>query len=670
MPHHINTDIETYSSVPIARPGLYKYAQSPDFEILLFSYSIDGGPVETLDLTAGVNEGAEGLTPLWLLDALKSPDYIKHAYNAAFEWYCISRWLRWTTEQAIGFLPQWRDTMLQALYCGYPASLEAAGLALGLPEDQRKLRTGKMLIRTFCVPREPTERDRRTRIRPQDEPEKWKLFREYNAQDVRTEMEIGRRLQHFPVPDEVQRQWVQDQIINARGVAVDLELMQGALALDAAAAAPLSEEARRITGLDNPGSLTQLKPWLKQHGCPAETLRKDDVSDLLERPGLDKDARRVLEIRQETSKTSTKKYQAMQTCVCADGRARGLLQFYGANRTGRWAGRLIQVQNLPRTYLHGPALDLARHFVKARDGAAIDLAFGPVSDVLSQLIRTALVPAPGRKFIDADFSAIEARVVAWLAGEEWVLDVFRTHGKIYEAQASQMFGVPIDRIKKGNPEYALRARGKVATLALGYQGSTGALVSMGALRMGIPEEDLPDIVTRWRNSNPRIRDLWYAVERAAIQTTETGRQSGVRGLLFGAEWDENNVFLTIQLPSGRKLYYANPHIVDDERGRKRLRYHGVNQSSRKWEATDTFGGKLVENVVQAIARDCLADAIMRLEAAGFPVVFHIHDEVVIEAPPEKADLDAVIQILSQPVPWAPGLPLGADGWVGDYFTKD
>lgn len=663
--HHLSIDIETYSSVPIGSAGLYKYAQSPDFEILLLAYSLDGAPVEVVDLARGET------VPDRLLQALSDPDTIKHAYNAAFEWYCLtSSSKKLISGDPLVNSPQWRDTMLHALYCGYPAGLDAVGRAMGLPEDQRKLRTGKALIKLFCVPRQPTAKDARTRVRPQDEPDKWQLFKTYNAQDVVTEMEIESRLSPYPVPDDVQAQWVQDIKINARGVALDKDLMEGAMAIDAETAAPLIEEAQRLTGLPNPNSLSQLKPWLQSRGCSADTLRKDDVTDLLEQDTLPPDVRRVLEIRQETSRTSTKKYQAMESAACEDGRARGLLQFYGANRTGRWAGRLIQVQNLPRTYLHGEALDLARDLARHGREIAISLTLGPPSDILSQLIRTAFVPAPGNRFIDADFSAIEARVIAWLAGENWVLDVFRTHGKIYEATAAQMFGVPIDRIKKGNPEYALRQRGKVATLALGYQGSTGALINMGALRMGIPEEDLPEIVQLWRNSHPCTRNLWYGLERCAIETTETGRQTGIRGLLLSRERDANNDFLTILLPSGRKLYYARPHLVSDDRGRPRLRYWGQNQTTHKWQEIDTYGGKLVENCVQAIARDCLALAIQRLEDAGYPVVFHIHDEAVIDCPADFGGLDDVVRIMSQPIPWAPGLPLSADGWVGNYFKKD
>lgn len=661
---HLSIDIETYSSVPIAKAGLYKYAQSPDFEILLFAWSWDFGPVQICDLTT------ENQLPESVLKALPDPEIQKHAYNAAFEWYCLSRYLG-----AILPISQWRDTMLHALYCGYPASLDAAGKALGLSEDKRKLQTGKALIRTFCVPCKPTARNGgRTRVLPRHEPEKWELFKQYNQQDVVTEMEIERRLSFWPVPDEIQRQWEQDITINERGVGLDTQLVEGALECSEITTARLTKEAVSLSGLDNPNSVSQLTSWLESEtGFEIDSLTKSAVSGLLNRNLESENVRRMLEIRQELGKTSVKKYAAMETAVCEDNRVRGLLQFYGANRTGRWAGRIIQPQNLPRTRLHGTELSAARSWVKKRDVDKIDLLAGSVPDILSQLIRTALVPAPGKRFIDADFSAIEARVIAWLAGEEWVLDVFRTHGKIYEACASQMFGVPIEKIKKGNPEYELRQKGKVATLALGYQGSTGALINMGALEMGIPEEELPDIVQRWRASNKRIQDLWYSMENAAVDTVKTGRTNAVRGLLLRIEGNRERYFLTIQLPSGRKLFYAQPKLGQNRFGRESLQYLGMNQTTKKWEAIETYGGKLVENCVQAVARDCLAENIGKLEASGSPVVFHVHDEVIIEkeiSGPVEKELERVCEIMSQPIPWAPGLPLNADGWVGDYYTKD
>ena len=661
MIHHLSIDLETYSSVPIAKAGAYKYVQSPDFEILLFAYSVDGSPVEIVDLAQGE------ILPEWLYNAVKSPEYIKHAYNAAFEWYCLSKFY--------GFLlpvDQWRDTMLHGLYCGYTAGLDATGKALGLPAEKQKLSVGKALIRYFCVPCSPTQSNGgRTRNYPKHDPEKWNLFKTYCLGDVVTEMEIDRRLSNFPVPMAVEKQWQTDLLINSRGVAVDMGLVQGALEIDATARENLTKEAIEITGLENPNSVSQLAGWLEKATDTSVTdLRKDTVAQMLESQAVTGSANRVLEIRQELGKTSTKKYNAIEAAVCSDGRVRGLLQFYGANRTGRWAGRLVQVQNLPRTYIE--QLDLARGAVRNKQSDKLRFLFGSVPDTLSQLIRTSFIASPGNKLVDADFSAIEARVISWLAGEQWRLEVFRTHGKIYEASASQMFGVPIEKIKKGNPEYALRQKGKVAELALGYQGSSGALISMGALRMGIPEDDLPDIVSRWREANKRIVDLWYSLESAAVSVIQTGAPAGVRGLVLAREFDMENKldFLTITLPSQRKLYYAKPELGANQWNRPSILYRGVNQTTKQWTQLETYGGKLVENVVQAIARDCLAAAIEHLEEAGFPVVFHVHDEVVIDCPADRADLDKVVQLMTLPIPWAKDLPLNADGWVGDYFRKD
>ena len=661
--HHLSIDLETYSSVPLAKAGAQKYIQSPDFQILLFAYSVDGAPVEVIDLARG-----EYLPP-WLVQAITSPDYIKHAYNAPFEWGCLSKFL--------GALPpsQWRCTMFHGLYCGYTAGLEATGKALGLPEDKKKLNTGKALIRYFCVPCKPSKANgQRTRNLPHHDPAKWELFREYCRQDVVTEMEIERRLSAFPVPDFVQKQWETDLIINARGVAVDMELVDGALSLGATVRQNLMTEAMQLSGLNNPNSVAQLTEWLQEEtGEELADLRKDTVARLLKEDNNSLKVRRMLEIRQELGKTSTKKYDAIEAAVCADGRVRGLLQFYGANRTGRWAGRLVQVQNLPRTYTE--PLDLAREMVQRRNLDGLRAVYGSVPDTLSQLIRTAFIAPEGHVFIDADFSAIEARVISWLAGEQWRLEVFRTHGKIYEASASQMFGVPLEHIKKGRPEYALRQKGKVAELALGYQGSTGALINMGALDMGIPETDLPDIVSRWREANKRIRDLWYSMDNAAIQVITQGGTVGINSLILSREYDCNQGTdcMTITLPSGRKLYYVSPSIGQNQWDKPSISYMGMDQKTKRWKRIETYGGKLVENCVQAIARDCLADTIERLEAAGLPVIFHVHDEVVIDITPwadNDTMLDLVCSIMRTPISWAPDLPLNADGWVGHYFRKD
>lgn len=661
---HLSIDLETYSSVQIGKAGLYRYVESDDFEILLFSYSVDGSEAVCCDFAQGE------VLPEWVAAALVSSEYIKHAYNAQFEWACLSKYLgrRLPPEQ-------WRCTMLHGLYAGYPAGLDAVGRAMGLPEDKRKQNTGRALIRYFCTPCEPTRSNGgRRRNLPSHDPEKWALFKEYNRQDVTAEAEIERRLSSVSVPESVQKEWETDLIINSRGVAVDMRLVEGALEIGARTKSSLVSEAAQISGLSNPNSVSQLSAWLENEtGEEVTTLRKDDVARMLSRDGNSAEVQRMLEIRRELGKTSTKKYDAVEGAVCRDGRVRGLLQFYGANRTGRWAGRLVQVQNLPRTYVE--PLGLARNLVKGCRADALRFIYGGVSDTLSQLIRTVFTASPGNVLIDADFSAIEARVISWLAGEEWRLGVFRTHGKIYEASASQMFGAPIERIKKGNPEYALRQKGKVAELALGYGGSAGALIAMGALDMGIPEEDLPDIVRRWRDANKRIVDLWYGAESAAVKAVTGAGAVGVRGLIFSREFDAANGLdsLAIRLPSGRKLYYPSPQIGENRWGNPSVTYMGMDQTTKKWKRIETYGGKLVENCVQAIARDCLAGAICRLEAAGLPVVFHIHDEVVIDVRPFADDgemLEKVVGIMTEQIPWAKDLPLGADGWVGEYFKKE
>lgn len=663
--HHLNIDLETYSSVNIKKCGSWKYIGSPDFEILLFSYALDGGAVETIDLACGET------VPAWLLSALTDPAYIKHAYNASFEWGCLSK--------VYGpMIPaQWRCTMFHGLYCGYTAGLDATGRALGLPQDKQKMSAGQALIRFFCVPRKPSANDPRTRNRPADAPDRWRTFREYNAQDVVTEMEIERRLSQFPVPDWVQKQWETDLIINARGVAVDMRLVTGALEVGVTVRSELMAEAMDISGLRNPNSVKQLAEWLNDEIDDEEVvdLKKETVSRLLAKDGNSTSVQRMLEIRQELGKTSIKKYDAIENCVCDDGRVHGLLQFYGANRTGRWAGRLVQVQNLPQT--HTEPIELARKLVEDRGKDALRCVYGSVPDTLSQLIRTAFVAPEGNVLIDADFSAIEARVISWLAREEWRLEVFRSHGKIYEASASQMFGVPLEKIKKGNPEYALRARGKVAELALGYQGSVGAMRRMDSKHMldNLSDDEMQDIVNRWRETNSHIRELWGKMDSAAVQVVSRGGSVNVNGITFAREYDynQNTYCMTITLPSQRKLFYVNPTIEENRWGNPSIVYLGMNQKTKKWEQIETYGGKLTENCVQAIARDCLAMAIERLEANNLPVVFHVHDEVIIDRPrwaDDETMLKTVTGLMTYPIPWAPGLPLGADGWVGTFFTKD
>lgn len=670
--HHLSIDLETYSTVSIGAAGSYRYILDPSFEILLFAYSLDGMPVEVIDVASGQ------VIPLWLKNALKNPLYIKHAYNAAFEWFALSKYLGWLPPD------QWRDTMLHALYCGYPASLDAAGRAMGLPEDKKKLTTGKALIRYFCVPCKPSNANgNRTRNLPKHDPAKWKLFKEYNGQDVVTEMEIDRRLSAFPVPAFVQKQWETDLTMNARGVAADMEMVSGALVIGATVKSQLMAEARQLSGLDNPNSIKQLARWLTEatdSDAEITSVTKETVATMLKQP-QPANVQRMLEIRQELGKTSTKKYDALETCIADDGRVRGLLQFYGANRTGRWAGRLVQVQNLPRTYTH--PLPPARQLVKDRNIDGLRLMYGSINDTLSQLIRTAFVATPGNVLIDADFSAIEARVISWLAGQEWRLEVFRTHGKIYEASASQMFHVPIEKIKKGNPEYALRQRGKVAELALGYQGGVSAMRRMdtGHNLDDLSDDEVKSIVDRWRETNSMIRDLWNIVDSAAVTVITNGGAQTIRSettdavITLACELDviTGTRYMTILLPSGRKLYYPSPEIGVNRWGNPSVSYMGQNQTTKRWERVETYGGKLVENIVQAIARDCLAIAIENLEAQGLHVVFHIHDEVVIDTPAwadEDTMLETVTKIMTKPIPWAQMLPLNADGWVDKYFKKD
>jgi DNA polymerase bacteriophage-type len=655
----LNIDIETYSSVDITKAGLYKYVQSPDFEILLFAYSINKQQTHIVDLAQGE------WIPNDVLDALRNPLVTKHAYNAAFEWYCLSKHLNWNP---LLWINHWRCTMFHGLYCGYTAGLGPTAKAMGLPQDKQKMTLGKSLIKLFCTPTKPTKKNGgRTITLPHHEPEKWELFKEYCIQDVEAEKAIDSKLVNFPPPAAEQRLWELDQMINERGVAVDQQLVEGALYINDVSTALLTDEAVQITGLANPNSAAQLTKWLSEQNIEVPNLQKETVTNLVKT--TEGEVKRALEIRQELSKTSVKKYLAMESAVCDDGRVRGLLQFYGANRTGRWAGRLVQVQNLPRNYLK--TLSIARELVREKKSDALKFIYGNVPDTLSQLIRTAFVSSSGNKLLISDFSAIEARVIAWLAGEQWRLDVFNTHGKIYEASASQMFGVPLELIKKGNPEYELRQKGKVAELALGYQGGKGALIQMGALNMGLTEEELPDTVRRWRSANKRVVDLWYSLENAALRVLKTGQPAGIKGLIIARESDIQNGldFLTVTLPSGRKLFYVKPFLAENDFGKEAIHYWGMNQENKKWEKISTYGGKLTENIVQAIARDCLAETIFRLNGIGLIPIMHIHDEVVLDEP-VNTSLEAITAIMGQPISWAPGLPLKGDGFETFYYMKD
>lgn len=656
MGHHLSIDIETRSSIDIKKAGAYRYAQSEDFRILLFAYQWDDDPVMVKDLAQGER------VPEPVLMALRDPDVTKHAYNASFEWYCLNK---------AGYetpIEQWHCTMIHGLYCGYTAGLEATGKAIGLPQDKQKLAVGKALIRYFCTPCKPTKSNGgRKWNEPKHAPEKWELFKDYCRQDVVTEREILKRLSLFPVPEAEEKLWQMDVKMNAFGVRVDKALIEGALTIDRISRQALMEEAVHITGVDNPNSTAQLMDWLGDNGTETDNLRKATVAELLDGKNTP-EVQRMLEIRQQLGKTSIKKYVAMETAKGADDRIRGLTQFYGANRTGRWAGRLVQIQNLPRNYLK--TLDSARKIVKAGNHDGLKMVYGNVQDTLSQLIRTAFIPSEGHKFVVADFSAIEARVIAWLAGEQWVNEVFATHGKIYEATASQMFHVPIEKIAKGNPEYSLRQKGKVATLALGYQGGTPALIAMGALQMGLSEEELPDIVQRWRQANPRIRDLWYAIEQAALAAMQTAQPQAINGLIFALEGDlvYGQCFLTVRLPGGRKLYYAKPFLQENQFGKLAVHYYGIGKN-KKWGVESTYGGKMTENIVQAIARDCLAETLRRIDARGLQVVFHVHDEVIIDAPMEVT-VDEICGLMAEPIPWAPGLILKGAGFENDYYMKD
>lgn len=654
---HLSIDIETKSSVDIGKAGLYKYAQSPDFGILLFAYKADEKEVGIIDLAQGEQIPGE------IREALQSPKVVKHAYNAAFEWYCLNR---------AGYVTpvgQWRCTMAHGLYCGYPAGLERAGEAIGLPQDKRKLTIGKALIKYFCVPCKTTRMNGgRLWNLPKHAPDKWELFKQYCMQDVVTENEILRRLDRFPMPAEEERLWQMDVLMNAFGVRIDTGMLEGALVINGFCEQQLTEEAVRLTGLANPNSEKQLSAWLYERtGDKVPNMQKATVSEMLGRD-YPKDVHRMLEIRQQLGKTSIKKYMAMDVSKCGDDRIRGLTQYYGANRTGRWSGRLVQMQNLPRNYIK--TLDYAREAVKKRNYDGLKLLYGNVPDTLSQLIRTAFVPSEGNKFVVADFSAIEARVIAWLAGEQWVNEVFATHGKIYEATASQMFHIPIDKIVKGNPEYSLRQKGKVATLALGYQGGTSALIQMGALEMGLSEDELPDIVQRWRDANPRIRDLWWKVQQASIACVQTAQPQAVPGLIFALEGDllYGQSFLTVRLPSGRKLFYPRPFISDNQFGRPAVHYYGLG-TNKKWGIESTYGGKMTENIVQAIARDCLAEILKRIHARGLQVVFHVHDEVIIDAP-QSVTVEEICALMAEPIPWAQGLVLKGAGFEGAYYMKD
>lgn len=648
--HTLGIDIETYSSEDIAN-GVYRYADAEDFTILLFAYSVNDGPVLITDIAQGEE------IPSRIVEALTDPHVIKTAFNAAFERTCLNKFFGLNMDAE-----QWECTMVRSAMLGLPLSLDAVGRVLKL--EQQKMQEGKSLIRYFSCPCKPTKvNGGRTRNLPQHAPDKWATFKRYCIRDVEVEQAIRRITAAYRIPESEHRLYVADQRINDRGVLVDMDLVTQAIRMDAAYKGRLNAEAMEISGLDNPNSVAQLKAWLeKETDTTVDKLSKKDLPALLASADNDK-VERMLRIRQEMAKTSTKKYEAMRKTACSDGRVRGLLQFYGANRTGRWAGRLVQVQNLPQNHLED--LDYARSLVKSGDLSAVELLFGNVPDTLSQLIRTAFIAKDGCTFLVCDFSAIEARVIAWLAGEQWRLEVFRTHGKIYEASASMMFHVPVDEITKTDPR---RQKGKIAELALGYQGGVGAMKTMGGESMGLTEEEMSEIVDNWRNANPAIVRLWKDVEAAARMVIRYGEPVSVKGLKFFMSLGA----MMIQLPSGRCLSYPRPSVGVNRFGSESICYEGVSQTTKQWCQQETYGGKLVENIVQGIARDCLAITILRLEEKGYPIVFHVHDEVIIEAPENDGvhTLQGVEEIFRMPITWAPGLPLKGAGYTTKYYLKD
>lgn len=643
----LSIDLETYSDQPLAKTGVYRYVESPDFEILLFAYSVDGGPVQQIDLACGEKIPSE------ILSALEDETVTKWAFNANFERICLSRFLGYPTGDYLE-LDSWKCSMVWAAYMGLPLSLEGVGAVLGL--EKQKLTEGKDLIKYFCQPCAPTKSNgQRTRNLPEHAPDKWLAFKRYNIRDVETEMSIQARLSKYPVPDSVWKEYHLDQEINDRGVGLDMELVRQAIQMDGRSRSELTQAMKELTSLDNPNSVQQMKQWLADNGVETDTLGKKAVAELLKTapPELQK----VLTLRQQLAKSSVKKYQAMEIAVCADGRARGMFQFYGANRTGRWAGRIIQMQNLPQNHLDD--LSEARGLVRVGDFDALEMLYEDVPDTLSQLIRTAFVPQENRKFIVADFSAIEARVIAWFAGEKWRQDVFAEGKDIYCASASQMFGVPVE---KHGVNGHLRQKGKIAELALGYGGSVGALKAMGALEMGLQEDELPALVSAWRQSNPKIVQFWWAVDRAVMDAVTRKTTTKTHGIVFSAR----NGMLFITLPSGRSLAYVKPKIGENRFGGDCITYEGVG-GTKKWERLDSYGPKFVENIVQATSRDLLCYAMQTLRCCS--IVMHIHDEVVIEAD-RRMSLQAVCDQMGRTPPWASGLQLRADGYETDFYKKD
>lgn len=639
-------DIETFSDVDLSKCGVYAYADSPSFEILLFAYAFDDEPTEVIDIACG-----EPL-PRRILEALEDATVVKTAFNAQFERTCISRYLG-KRLSPIG----WQCTAVQSALLALPLSLDSVGEVLDI--QRKKLKEGADLVRFFSVPCKPTKANGgRTRNLPYHDPEKWDRFKAYCIRDVEAEREIRRKLRNYPIPESEMELYRMDQEINDRGILVDQQLVANAVLCDNQYRDLVTARAYELTGLSNPNSPAQIKSWLSDHGVETETLDKKSVKGLIAE--ADGEVLEVLKLRLLMAKTSVKKYEAIERSVCSDGRVHGLLQFYGANRTGRWAGRLVQVQNLPQNHIVD--LELARNLVKNQQFEDLDLLFDSTPGVLSELIRTAFVPKPGCRFIVADFSAIEARVLAWFAGEQWRLDTFEEGGDIYCASASKMFGVPV--VKHGENGH-LRQKGKIAELALGYGGAVGALTSMGALEMGLQEEELQPLVSQWRNSNPHITKFWWDVDAAA--TTAVREKTDVP--LARLRFSYRSGILFVTLPSGRKLSYIKPRMTQNRFGREGLSYEGVGES-KKWMRIETYGPKLVENIVQATARDLLALAMLRLRNAGFDIVMHIHDEAVLEVPEGTSSVDEICRMMSIAPDWADGLPLRADGYECSFYKKD
>ena len=641
----LGIDIETFSDVDLIKCGVYAYADSPAFEVLLFAYCFDGGETRVIDLAQGEELPGE------VAEAVFDGSVVKTAFNANFERTCLSKYFG-------RYLPpeSWHCSAVQAAVLALPRSLEDVGAVLGL--DERKMKEGKELIRYFCVPCKPTKANGgRRRNLPCHAPEKWEMFKSYCVRDVDVEKAIRRKLCKFPIPEGEMELYRLDQRINDRGVPVDMGLVRQAVVCERLHKEVVTRRAYELTGLENPNSVAQLKGWLGENGVEAESLSKKAVAEMIEES--DGEVEELLRLRLLMAKTSVKKYEAMERSVCSDGRVHGLLQFYGANRTGRWAGRLVQVQNLPQNHIED--LELARRLVREGRFEDVEMLYDSTPKVLSELIRTAFVPEPGCRFVVADFSAIEARVLAWLAGERWRLEVFSSHGKIYEASASAMFHVPIEEVTKGSP---LRQKGKIAELGLGYGGAAGALVSMGALEMGLSEDELPSLVAAWRRANPHITQFWWDVDKAAVEavTKRTGTRAG------RITFEYRSGILFVMLPSGRKLAYVKPRLAVNKFGREGLTYEGISEN-KKWGRIETYGPKLVENIVQGTARDLLAEAMLRVERKGYPIVMHCHDEIIAEVPEGMGSVEEMCEVMAVRPSWAEGLPLRADGYECPFYQK-